>query len=154
MPSQFYQRSAIWTSLSHSFFICKVAMTIIKASSKHSHKDFVRKTEGGGCSTWFLLHSCGLLFWLAWGLLSGTVVKNLPADTRDEGFIPGLGRFPGEGKGYPLQYSCLKNPLDSGVRQATVHGVAESNVIEHRHTHTHILTGLSQRAGCLKLDAF
>ena len=64
------------------------------------------------------------------------MVKNLPADTRDEGFIPGLGRFPGEGKGYPLQYSCLKNPLDSGVRQATVHGVAESSVTEHTHTYT------------------
>ena len=45
----------------------------------------------------------------------GTVVKNLPAnagDTRDEGSIPGLGRFPGVGNGYLLQYSCLENPKD------------------------------------------
>ena len=43
------------------------------------------------------------------------MVKNLPAnagDTRDEGSIPGLGRFPGVGNGYPLQYSCLENPKD------------------------------------------
>ena len=41
------------------------------------------------------------------------MVKNPPAnagDVRDVGWIPGLGKFPGEGKGYPLQYSCLKNP--------------------------------------------
>ena len=52
------------------------------------------------------------------------VVKNLPAnagDIRDLGLIPGLGRSPGEGKGYPLQYSGLENSMD-----CIVHGVTES----------------------------
>ena len=40
--------------------------------------------------------------------------------------IPGLGRFPGEGNGDPLQYSCLENPTDGGAWWATVHGVAKS----------------------------
>ena len=40
------------------------------------------------------------------------------------GSIPGLGRSPGEGNSYPLQYSCLKNPMDRGTWQATVHGIA------------------------------
>ena len=44
----------------------------------------------------------------------------------DPGLIPGSGRSPGEGNGYPLQYSCLENPRDRGAWQATVHGVAES----------------------------
>ena len=47
--------------------------------------------------------------------ISGTVVKNLPinaGDTRDRHFIPELGRSPGEGKGNPLQYSCLENSMD------------------------------------------
>ena len=35
------------------------------------------------------------------------------------GSIPGLGRSPGEGNGYPLQYSCLGNPMDRGTWQAT-----------------------------------
>ena len=35
--------------------------------------------------------------------------------------IPGLGRFPGEGKGYPLQYSGLENSMDRGAWQAKVH---------------------------------
>ena len=57
------------------------------------------------------------------------VVKNLPAsagDIRDVGSIPGSGRSPGEGNGNPLQCSCLENPMDRGVWQATVHMVAKS----------------------------
>ena len=41
----------------------------------------------------------------------------------DAGSIPGLGRPPGEGNGYPLQYSCLEDSLDRRPWQATVHGV-------------------------------
>ena len=44
----------------------------------------------------------------------------------DLGSIPGSGRFPGEGNGNPLQYSCLENPMDRGVWWVTVHGVAKS----------------------------
>ena len=46
------------------------------------------------------------------------VLKNLPANARDErdmGLIPGLGRSPGEGNDYPLQYSCLENSMERGV---------------------------------------
>ena len=45
---------------------------------------------------------------------------------RDMGLIPGLGRYPGEGNGNPLQYSCLENPTDRGACWATVHRVAKS----------------------------
>ena len=57
------------------------------------------------------------------------MVKNLPAnagDMRDTGLIPGSGRSPGEGKGNPLQCSCLENLIDRGVWRATVHGVTKS----------------------------
>ena len=40
--------------------------------------------------------------------------------------IPGWGRCPEERNGYPLQYSCLENPMEGGAWQATVHGVAKS----------------------------
>ena len=60
----------------------------------------------------------------------GSVVKNPPADGGDSGSIPGLGRFPGEGNGNPLQYSCLGNPMGRGAWQATVYGVPESNTTE------------------------
>ena len=57
------------------------------------------------------------------------MVKNPPPnaeDVKDAGSIPGLGRSPGGERGNPLLYSCLKNPMDRGAWQATVHGVAKS----------------------------
>ena len=42
------------------------------------------------------------------------------------GSIPGLGRYPGEGNGYPLQYFCLENSMGRGAWQATVHVVTKS----------------------------
>ena len=59
------------------------------------------------------------------------MLKNFPSnagDIRDRGSIPELGRSPGEGNGNPLQYSCLKNSMDGGAWQATVHGVAKSQL--------------------------
>ena len=44
----------------------------------------------------------------------------------DSGSTPGLQRPLGEGNGYPLQYSCLGNPMDRGAWWATEHGVANS----------------------------
>ena len=53
-------------------------------------------------------------------------VKNPPANAGGAGSVPGSGRSPGKENGNPLQYSCLDNPTDGGVWQATVHGVAKS----------------------------
>ena len=61
------------------------------------------------------------------------VVKNSPAnsgDIKDKGSIPGSGRSPGEGNGSSLQYSCLKNPMDTGAWQATVLGSQELDMTE------------------------
>ena len=54
------------------------------------------------------------------------MVKNLPA--MQETWVRHLGQedSPGEGNGYPPQYSCLDNPMDRGPWWATVHGVAKS----------------------------
>ena len=63
------------------------------------------------------------------GFPSGSLVKNPPAnegDSGDVGLIPGLGRSPGGGNGNPLQYSCLRNPMDRGACQATVYRVTKS----------------------------
>ena len=57
------------------------------------------------------------------GFPGGLVVKNLLTNAGDTGLIPGSGRSPEEGNGNLLQYSCLKNPMDRGAWQATVHGV-------------------------------
>ena len=60
------------------------------------------------------------------GFPGGSVLKNLPDNAGDVGFIPGSGRFPGERNGNTLQYSCLRNPMDREAWQATVHGVTKS----------------------------
>ena len=56
------------------------------------------------------------------------MVKNLPANSGDTGWIPGLGRSLGGGHGNPIQYSCLENPMDRGAWWATVHGVAKNGI--------------------------
>ena len=64
------------------------------------------------------------------GFPGGSVVKNPPANagTEDLGSIPGSGSSPERGKGNPLQYSCLEYPKDREAWQATVYGVAESDM--------------------------
>jgi len=54
------------------------------------------------------------------------VLKNLPANARDTGLVPGSGRSPGEGNGNPLQYSCYKIPWTRRAWRVTVHGVTKS----------------------------
>ena len=60
------------------------------------------------------------------GFPGGSEGKASACNAGDPGLIPGSGRSPGEGKGYPLQYSGLENPMDGGAWRATVHEVAKS----------------------------
>ena len=99
----------------------------------------------GSASSFFLelfLHSPPVAYWalplahnkcevllFPWASQLALVVKNPPAnaeDTRDTGSILELGRCPGGGQGDSLQYSCLENPMDRGVWEATVQRVAKS----------------------------
>ena len=77
-----------------------------------------------------LLLSAESYLWLSFiqtgAFPGGSVVKNLPANTKDAGSVPRLERSPGERNGNLLQYSCLGNPLDRGAWRAVVPGVAKS----------------------------
>ena len=85
------------------------------------------------------LRSCPAPWITVMGFPGGSVSKNnLPAmqktayNAGDQGSIPGLARFPGEGNGNP----CLGNPMDRGAWQVTVHAVARvthSLAINHHH---------------------
>ena len=58
-------------------------------------------------------------FITAYAFLGGSVSKESicnTGDPEDAGLIPGSGRSPGGGHGYPLQYSCLQNSMDKGAR--------------------------------------
>ena len=81
------------------------------------------------------------------------VVKNPSASVgvvRDAGSIPGSGRSPREGYGNPLQYSCLENPMDRGVWQATVRRVAKSQTqLKRLSTHRPQLRSLKGKSPLL-----
>ena len=96
-------------------------------------------------SVWFIHYSDvqhswtyprnGMVHWIkfsCWFLsfLVAQTVKESACSARDLGSIPGLGKSPGEGTGYPLQPSCLENSWEGGAWQATVHGVTESDMTE------------------------
>ena len=71
------------------------------------------------------------------------MVKESACNEGDLGLIPVSGRSFGEGNGYPLQYSCLENPMDREAWGTTVYGVIKESYtpeqLRHTHTHTHSL---------------
>ena len=61
-----------------------------------------------------------------WGFHGGSDSKESPCNAGDLGLTPGSEIPPEEGNGYPLQYSCLENPVDKGAWWAAVCWVAQS----------------------------
>ena len=126
-------------------------VTSVESSSLQSHGpqptrllcpwDFSGKNTGVGCHALSCIRVIKLLFLslLLISVVSGgsqgfpgdTAVKNVPDKAEAEGeadLIPGLGRSLGEGNGYPLQFSCLENPIDRRACWATVHEVMENQI--------------------------
>ena len=86
---------------------------------------------------YFLMSDFDLRFYtFPLGFPHSSVGKESACSAGDPGSIPGLGRFPGEGNGNPLQYSCLGNLMDRGAWWATVPRVAKgSDTTEGLSTH-------------------
>ena len=83
---------------------------------------------------------------MKWGFPCGSNSKESAYNAGDPGSIPGLGRFPGEGDSYLLQYACLENPRDRGAWRVIVHWVAQSQ--------TRLTTKRQARPFCLCLLYF
>ena len=64
------------------------------------------------------------------GFPGGWAGEESACNAGDLSLTPGLGSSPGEENGYPLQCSCLENPMDRGAWQATVQWVTESDATE------------------------
>ena len=60
------------------------------------------------------------------GFPGGLASEVSACNTGDLGLIAESGKSPGEGNGYPLQYSCLESSMDRGACWATVHGLAKN----------------------------
>ena len=61
-----------------------------------------------------------------WASSGDSDSKESAGNAGDTGSIPGWGRSPGEGNGYPPKYSCLENSVERGAWWATVHGVPKN----------------------------
>ena len=97
------------------------------------------KTSILQCSALFIIQLSHL--YTSMGFPHSSSGKESTCNAGDLGSIPGLGRPPGEGKGYPLQYSGLENS-----RNYTVHGVAKSRT-RLSDFHFHICTWLQEKPG-------
>ena len=103
-----------------SFFFCFCKIMI--SGPILTHKDKQRDNRGQNHNRFDQLQS--FVSWLGFTGVSDS--KESSCNAGDVGLIPGLGRSPGERNGYPFQYSCLENYMDSGVWWDTVHGVTKS----------------------------
>ena len=65
-----------------------------------------------------------------WGFPGGSGSKESACSAGGLGLIPGLGRSPGEGEGYPLLYSGLENSMDCILPSSSVHGIFQARVLE------------------------
>ena len=75
------------------------------------------------------------------GFPGGSAGKESTCSAGDAGSVPGSGRSSGGGHGNSLQYSCLKNPMNRGAWQTTVHGVAKNQTrLKPLNTHTIVMS--------------
>ena len=103
-----------------------------------------------------IIHSRGI-YWVPTNFPGGSDSKESPCNAGDLGSIPGWGRSPGKGNGYPLQYSCLENPMDKGAWWATACEVAKSQTwlsVLTLHTQYHITCKLWLFYFFSNLDSF
>ena len=123
------------TSVAYGVFSVKPDLGFVKKEKKVQLKAIHIFTNGYGkviCRNHshalisLLLFSKSQYLPYPWGFSGGSEGKASAYNAGDLGSILGWGRSPGKGNGNPLQYSCLKNPIDGGAWWATVHGVAKS----------------------------
>ena len=83
-----------------------------------------------------------MFYLMGLGFPGGSMIKNPPGNAGDQGWIPGLRRYPRVGNGNALQYSCLENSMDRGARWAPVHGRAKSRTQVNNCAHTRCVSHL------------
>ena len=90
----------------------------------HKELDAIEQLLNTHTYIYIKYHTCVVVIYI-W-LPGGSDSKEFACNAGDPDSIPGLGKSPGKRNGYPLQYSCLENPLDREDWWATVHGVIKN----------------------------
>ena len=72
------------------------------------------------------------LYLCTWGFPDGSVVKNMPAKQEKRRFDPWVGKITWRRKCIPIQYFCLRNPMDTGAWWAIVHGIGHDLVTKQQ----------------------
>ena len=99
----------------------KNALLFYNMAARSLNSAVAMVSKGSGSLRFMCVHTC--ILGLPWWLNS----KESTYNVGDRDSIPGSGRFPGEGSGYPLQHSSLNNAIDRGAWRGTeVHGVTKS----------------------------
>ena len=99
----------------------KNALLFYNVAARSLNSAVVMVSKGSGSLIFMCVHTC--ILGLPWWLNS----KESAYNVGDRDSIPGSGRFPGEGNGYPLQHSSLNKATDRGAWWGTkVHGVTKS----------------------------
>ena len=127
-------RSLLLSLIRNNGFVCCPSRTNFYVNSvipckgflldSESCKDFYRRAMDlpHYFSCYIVIHGLFELQ-LFLGFPGGSGGKETACYVGDPASIPGSGRSPGEGYGYPLQYSCLENSMYRGLWWATVHGI-------------------------------
>ena len=117
-----------WNSAGQMLNVCWIKCSYYY-TTKYFHKCFKKHETQNIINLWFLRLYIR-------GFPCGSAGKESTCNAGDLGLIPKLGRCPGEGKGYPLQYSGLENSMD-----CVVHGVSKSRtLLSDFHFHLHDYT--------------
>ena len=74
----------------------------------------------------FIRSHCFLIYFFKTCFPGGSEGKESACNAGDQSLIPEWGRYPREGNGNPLQYSCLENPMDRGAWRTAVHRISKS----------------------------
>ena len=112
----------LWISSYHCVFVCFLPLIFFVVSRILPFAE----CDINGIIYSLLCWASSIQYSASGSFPGGKLVKNPPANVRDLGSIPGLGRSPGGGHSNPFQYSCLENPMDRGAWRAKIQSVTKS----------------------------
>ena len=135
-----YWYHGTWEALWITFSCLKYVSSLVENISPFKHKEVRQQSKKPVSLKSLSWHVLGCTEWWTMGKIwiempDGSDCKESACSAGDPGSIPGSGRFPGEGNGYPLQYSCLENSITEEAGGLQSMGSQSQTWLS---THTHL----------------